>query len=55
MRTPEQQERLFGNTARALGAAPREIKLRHIRHCAKPDPAYVAGVARACGIPESEI
>ena len=53
--TPEQQEELFGNTARALGDAPREIKLRHIRHCAKADPAYGAGVARACGIPESEI
>ena len=44
--TPEQQEELFGNTARALGDAPREIKLRHIRHCAKADPAYGAGVAR---------
>ena len=53
--TPEQQEALFGNTARALGDAPREIKLRHIRNCAKADPAYGAGVARACGIPESEI
>ena len=53
--TPEQQEELFGNTARALGDAPREIKLRHIRHCAKADPAYGAGVARACVIPESEI
>ena len=53
--SPEQQEALFGNTARALGDAPREIKLRHIRHCFKADPAYGIGVARACGIPESEI
>ena len=53
--TPEQQEALFGNTARALGDAPKEIKLRHIRNCAKADPAYGAGVARACGISESEI
>ena len=53
--SPEQQEALFGNTARSLGDAPREIKLRHIRHCFKADPAYGIGVARACGIPESEI
>lgn len=53
--TPEQQEALFGNTARALGDAPTEIKLRHIRNCAKADPARGAGVARACGIPESDI
>ena len=51
----EQKEALFGNTARALGDAPKEIKLRHIRNCAKADPAYGAGVAKACGISESEI
>lgn len=53
--TPEQQEALFGNTARQLGDAPKTIKLRHIRNCAKADPAYGAGVARACGIDTSEI
>ena len=53
--SPEQQEALFGNTARALGDAPKEIKLRHIRHCFKADPSYGIGVARACGIPEEEI
>lgn len=53
--SPEQKEALFGNTARALGDAPKEIKLRHIRNCAKADPAYGAGVAKACGIFESEI
>ena len=53
--TPEQQEALFGNTARQLGDAPKMIKLRHIRNCAKADPAYGAGVARACGIDPSEI
>ena len=51
----EQKQALFENTARALGDAPHEIKLRHIRHCAKADPAYGAGVAKACGISESEI
>ena len=44
--SPEQKEALFGNTARALGDAPKEIKLRHIRNCAKADPAYGAGVAK---------
>ena len=53
--TPEQREALFGNTARAMGDAPKEIKLRHIRNCFKADPEYGRGVARACGIDESEI
>ena len=52
--TPEQQDVLFGNTARAMGDAPREIKIRHIRNCAKADPAYGKGVADALGIPEVE-
>ncbi len=48
--TPEQQERLFGNTARAMGDAPEMIKKRHIANCLKADPAYGAGVAKALGI-----
>jgi catalase len=48
--TPDEQERLFGNTARAMGDAPREIKLRHIGNCLKADPAYGAGVAKSLGI-----
>lgn len=48
--TPEQQEVLFGNTARAMGDAPVAIKIRHIRNCAKADPAYGQGVANALGI-----
>ncbi|RQW88436.1 MAG: catalase [Geobacter sp.] len=51
----EQQEALFGNTARAMGDAPREIKIRHIVNCLKADPAYGEGVAKAMGIPLSEI
>lgn len=51
----EQKQALFDNTARALGDAPHEIKLRHIRNCHKADPAYGIGVAKACGISESEI
>jgi catalase len=51
----EQQEALFGNTARALGDAPREVKIRHIGNCLKADPAYGKGVAAALGTPPSEI
>lgn len=50
-----QQEALFGNTARAMGDAPREIKTRHISNCTKADPAYGAGVAKAMDIQLSEI
>ncbi|WP_028220834.1 catalase [Paraburkholderia oxyphila] len=45
--TPEQQQALFDNTARAMGDAPEEIKRRHIANCSKADPAYGAGVAAA--------
>lgn len=41
---------LFENTARALGDAPEEIKRRHVENCAKADPAYGAGVAKALGL-----
>ena len=50
-----QQEALFENTARAMGDAPRQIKLRHIGNCVKADPAYGKGVADALGIPLSEV
>jgi catalase len=50
-----QKEALFGNTARAMGDAPREIKIRHVGNCLKADPAYGEGVARAMGIPLSEV
>ncbi|SNS19725.1 catalase [Humidesulfovibrio mexicanus] len=46
----KQQQELFENTARAMGDAPKEIKLRHIGNCAKADPAYGAGVAKALGL-----
>ncbi len=46
----DQQEALFGNTARAMGDAPEEIKLRHIGNCLKADPAYGQGVAKALGL-----
>ncbi len=49
------QQALFDNTARAMGNAPREVKIRHIGNCLKADPAYGAGVAKALGIPLSEV
>ncbi len=48
--TLEQQQVLFENTARAMGDAPDEIKLRHIDNCTKADPAYGAGVKKALGL-----
>jgi len=53
--TPAQQQELFGNTARSIGGAPRAIQMRHIGNCLKADPAYGEGVAKALGIPTSEI
>jgi catalase len=34
-----QQKVLFKHTARAMGDAPKEVKLRHIGNCLKADPA----------------
>ena len=48
--TPEQQQVLFDNTARAMGDAAVHIKQRHVDNCAKADPAYGAGVAKALGL-----
>ena len=52
---PEKQKVLFENTARALGDAPKMIKIRHIGNCMKADPAYGEGVAAALGIPLTEL
>lgn len=51
----QQKEALFGNTARAMGDAPKEIKIRHIVNCLKADKAYGEGVAKAIGIPMSKV
>ena len=48
--SPEQQQALFDNTARAMGDAPDFIKQRHIDNCTRCDPAYGAGVATALGM-----
>ena len=53
--TAEQQQMLFANTARGMGDAPKEIKIRHIKNCLKADPAYGKGVADAIGIPLNDL
>jgi len=51
----EQKQALFGNTARAMGDASKDIKVRHISNCRKADPDYGKGVAEALGIPLSDV
>ena len=50
-----QRRLLFANTARAMGDARMEVKLRHIENCAKADPAYGKGVADALGIALNDV
>lgn len=50
----DEQKRLFENTARNMGDIPKEIKIRHIKHCYLADPEYGKGVAAALNIPLSE-
>ena len=52
---PQQKKVLFENTARAMGDAPREVKIRHIGNCMKADKAYGLGVADALGILISDV
>jgi len=44
---PDEQQRLFENTARAIAPASKAVQERHIANCSKADPAYGAGVAKA--------
>ncbi|WP_407158270.1 catalase [Bradyrhizobium sp. STM 3557] len=48
--SPAQRTILFENTANAMGDARIEVKQRHIANCAKADPEYGAGIARALGL-----
>jgi len=50
MMNKEQQQVLFENTARNMGDAPKEIKVRHINNCLQADKAYGQGVATALDI-----
>ncbi len=45
--TPEKQQLLFDNTARAINGASQMVIDRHISNCTKADPAYGAGVKEA--------
>lgn len=45
--SPEQQQALFANTARAIDGASQASVDQHIEHCTKADPAYGAGVRQA--------
>lgn len=51
----EQQQVLFENTARNMGDAPKEIKIRHIKNCMQADAAYGKGVAKELKIELSEV
>jgi catalase len=53
--SPGQQQVLCENTGRAMGDAPKEVKIRHISNCMKADTAYGEGVAKTLGIPLNEI
>ncbi|MFO8145417.1 MAG: catalase [Candidatus Syntrophosphaera sp.] len=53
--SPEQQQVLCENTARNMGDSSKEVKIRHIVNCHKVDPAYGEGVAKALGIPMSDV
>ncbi len=50
-----QKKTLIENTARAMGDAPKEVKVRHIGNCLKADPAYGKEVAEALGIPLGDL
>lgn len=50
MMSSEQQQALFGNTARSIAEALRDIQLCHIGNCLKADPAYGKAVSAALGI-----
>jgi catalase len=47
--------RVDGNHGSTLGDAPREVKIRHVGNCLKADSAYGKGVAKALGIPLSDV
>lgn len=47
---PDEQQRLFENTARAMDGARDEVKWRHIGNCTRADPAYGEGVRLALGL-----
>ena len=55
MMNKNQQQLLFENTARAMGDAPKEIKVRHINNCLQADEEYGKGVAAALEISMNDV
>ena len=55
LQSPEAQQRMFENTARAMQGTTKQTQLRHINNCYQADPAYGEGVAKALGIALSEV
>ena len=53
--TPQQQQVLFENTARALHETTTAIKIRHMKHCMQADPDYGKGVANILEIPLQKV
>lgn len=53
--SPEQQQVLFENAARAQDDAPMVVKIRHIGNCLKADKVYSKSVADALGIKLSSV
>jgi catalase len=51
----KQQQVLFENTARNMGDAPQEIKVRHIKNCLQANEAYGKGIATALGISMNDV
>jgi catalase len=47
---PEQKQLLFGNTARAMNGACKEVLDRHVANCTRADAGYGRGVAEALGL-----
>jgi catalase len=47
MFSPGEKQRLFENTARALGPASKEVRDRHVANCTQADLDYGEGVAKA--------
>jgi catalase len=48
--TPQEKQRLFDNTARAMNSTSQVVKERHVANCRKADPSYGAGVAKGLGV-----
>jgi catalase len=55
MMSSEQQKVLCENTGRAIGDAPKKIKVLHITNCMKADHEYGKCVAKALDISMDEI